>query len=146
MDRYEIVRHYRDERAARVIARGLTLEEAQAHCRHPSTRGEDDNGNVVWFDGYEHEPDRVAADTDDAVLVIMNDESAYRFAMAAAEQALEDVPTDAMRLETLAGRLPSIANDVDWAPLMGFRHADWTMVARLVLADAREILAYDEAR
>lgn len=33
----------------KVIARGLTLEEAQEHCRRDDTHG---NG---WFDGYERE-------------------------------------------------------------------------------------------
>lgn len=38
----------------KVIARGLTLEEAQAHCQDPSTSGTDENGNP-WFDGYNEE-------------------------------------------------------------------------------------------
>ena len=33
----------------RVIKRGLTLEQAQAHCNDPKTEGEG------WFDGYEKE-------------------------------------------------------------------------------------------
>jgi len=32
-----------------VFARGLTLEQAQAHCNDPSTSGDG------WFDGYESE-------------------------------------------------------------------------------------------
>ena len=45
---YKIIRyHYKI--AIRVIKRGLTLEEAQAHCNDPKTEGEG------WFDGYEKE-------------------------------------------------------------------------------------------
>ena len=32
-----------------IIARGLTLEEAQKHCQDPKTKGKD------WFDGYTRE-------------------------------------------------------------------------------------------
>jgi len=45
---YKIIR-FRFKGNNRVIKRGLTLEEAQAHCSDPKTEG---NG---WFDGFEKE-------------------------------------------------------------------------------------------
>ena len=45
---YKIVR-FRFKGNKRTIKRGLTLQEAQAHCRRDDTRGEG------WFDGYESE-------------------------------------------------------------------------------------------
>jgi hypothetical protein len=62
---YKIVRNYFDSRwATRVVATGLTLEEAQAHCRDPETtsstcrkaknvRRTQQRG--PWFDGYVRE-------------------------------------------------------------------------------------------
>jgi len=47
---YKIIRFYKDHYRNRVIKRGLTLEEAQAHCSDPKTRKEG-----VWFDGYAKE-------------------------------------------------------------------------------------------
>jgi hypothetical protein len=46
---YKIIRFYRDSYKTRVIKRGLTLEQAQAHCRRDDTHGEG------WFDGYTKE-------------------------------------------------------------------------------------------
>ena len=46
---YKIIR-FHITKSNRVICRGLTLEEAQAHCRNPKTRKEG-----VWFDGYDEE-------------------------------------------------------------------------------------------
>ena len=46
---YKILR-FHVTKATRVIYRGLTLEEAQAHCHNPKTRRDG-----VWFDGYEAE-------------------------------------------------------------------------------------------
>lgn len=48
MAKYKIVR-FRYEGDSTVIRRGLTLEEAQAHCRSEDTRGDG------WFDGYDLE-------------------------------------------------------------------------------------------
>ena len=50
---YIIVRHYEDGRR-RVENTGLTLEQAQEHCRIESTRGTTGAG-VRFFDGYEQE-------------------------------------------------------------------------------------------
>jgi hypothetical protein len=48
--KYKIVRMWRDHNDTRVIKRGLTLEQAQAHCKDPKT-----SVAGVWFDGYEKE-------------------------------------------------------------------------------------------
>ena len=46
---YKIIRFFRERtKDSRVIKRNLTLDEAQAHCRNPSTMKEGE-----WFDGYE---------------------------------------------------------------------------------------------
>ena len=45
---YRIVRFYQEHRPT-IIKRGLTLEEAQAHCSREDTHGDG------WFDGYEEE-------------------------------------------------------------------------------------------
>ena len=48
---YKIIRFYRElHKSSKVIKRGLTLEQAKAHCQDPSTRKEGE-----WFDGYHHE-------------------------------------------------------------------------------------------
>lgn len=49
MSTYKIVRFYREDKPADVIVRGLTLEQAQAHCQRDDTSGDG------WFDGYEEE-------------------------------------------------------------------------------------------
>ena len=43
---YSIVRHYRDTTDTDLIDTGLTLLEAQEHCRREDTHGDG------WFDGY----------------------------------------------------------------------------------------------
>lgn len=54
---YKIIRHYfSDNKTNRVIKRGLTLEQAQAHCQDPSTHLTEEMGEPDpekwWFDGY----------------------------------------------------------------------------------------------
>lgn len=59
---YQIVRHYQNAGIRqRVIATGLTLAEAQAHCNDPETSSSTATGKVArartrklgaWFDGY----------------------------------------------------------------------------------------------
>lgn len=63
---YKIVRHFytpgREGYRNRVIRTGLTLEEAQAHCKDPETASKTATSARVarytakrgpWFDGYE---------------------------------------------------------------------------------------------
>jgi hypothetical protein len=61
---YRIVRGYRDSTRREVIKTGLSLDQAQAHCRNPetssskctSTEGVDRTYLFgPWFDGYEQE-------------------------------------------------------------------------------------------
>lgn len=60
---YKIVRYYQRAKP-RVIARGLTLDEAQAHCNDPETSSATCTGSGErahtrshgpWFDGYTRE-------------------------------------------------------------------------------------------
>jgi len=51
---YKIVR-FRRHGSNRTIKRGLTLEEAQAHCKREDTHKLKKNGEVIWFDGYDDE-------------------------------------------------------------------------------------------
>lgn len=46
---YKIIRFFKDDRPSETIDTGLTLKEAQAHCRRDDTRGDG------WFDGYDEE-------------------------------------------------------------------------------------------
>ena len=67
MSTYKIVRNYFDSESAphrRVRKSGLTLEEAQAHCRNPETSSRTATGAKAtahtrahgpWFDGYTEE-------------------------------------------------------------------------------------------
>jgi hypothetical protein len=62
---YKIVRMYRDhDRDTHTIKKGLTLEQAQAHCRDPETSSRSATSAEAvkltarmgpWFDGYEEE-------------------------------------------------------------------------------------------
>lgn len=63
MAMYKIIRFYRDgNRRRRTIKRGLTLEEAQAHCSSSETSSSTATTTTAkartrrlgpWFDGYE---------------------------------------------------------------------------------------------
>ena len=63
MEKYQIIRMYEDSgRSRRVIDSGLTLEEAQSHCRDPETSSSTCTSSQKraytrkvgrWFDGYE---------------------------------------------------------------------------------------------
>lgn len=63
-ERYKIVRSYfhYEKYGKRTIARGLTLEEAQAHCRDPETSSRTCTSSKArkrtrergpWFDGFQ---------------------------------------------------------------------------------------------
>lgn len=59
---YKVVRRFRDAHRKRVIATGLTLAEAQAHCHDPETSSSTATSKAAraltrragpWFDGYD---------------------------------------------------------------------------------------------
>jgi|GEM_PF-1858355 len=55
---YRIIRThfgYPSDKRPRVIKRGLSLDEAQAHCRDPETSHKSGPPSGWWFDGYEAE-------------------------------------------------------------------------------------------
>lgn len=61
---YKIIRCYLGNKDNETIAEGLTLEEAQAHCKDPETSSRRCNSKEgkehtamygEWFDGYEEE-------------------------------------------------------------------------------------------
>jgi len=54
MTTYKIIRFWENGRR-RTIARGLTKEAAQAHCRDPKTHKLNDKGLPIWFDGFDEE-------------------------------------------------------------------------------------------
>lgn len=52
METYKIVRFFfDDDKPAKIMQTGLTLEEARRHCNHPSTAAK----KGEWFDGYRRE-------------------------------------------------------------------------------------------
>ena len=63
MNIYNIVRMYvNPDQKTRIVHRGLTLEQAQAHCKAPNTSSRTANNVTAkavtksvgdWFDGYE---------------------------------------------------------------------------------------------
>jgi hypothetical protein len=64
METYKIIRGYRDRDKREVIKTGLTLAEAQKHCRNPETSSKTCTSEAglrrtanygPWFDGYESE-------------------------------------------------------------------------------------------
>jgi hypothetical protein len=66
-DRYMIVRFFREPSRRRIVKRGLTLEQAQAHCKDPETSSSTATGKTAkartrrngdWFDGYTTERSR----------------------------------------------------------------------------------------
>jgi len=65
MSTYSIIRHYQDaNRESEVVDTGLTLKDAQAHCKSPETSSRTAKGREArrrteecgpWFDGYTEE-------------------------------------------------------------------------------------------
>jgi hypothetical protein len=53
---YSIIRCYANpNKQAKVIKRGLTLEQAQAHCQDPKTQKMTGSFHSQWFDAFERE-------------------------------------------------------------------------------------------
>jgi len=65
MSTYRIIRHFQNtDTRLRVVKRGLTLEQAQEHCRDPETSSSTATSSRArsrtrelgpWFDGYQEE-------------------------------------------------------------------------------------------
>lgn len=65
MTTYRIIRHFQNTSVRqRVVKRGLTLEQAQEHCKDPETSSSTATSSRArsrtrqlgpWFDGYEEE-------------------------------------------------------------------------------------------
>ena len=59
MPTYKIVRMFFDDRGSETIDTGLTLAQAQKHCRDRETSSKtcsvNPYGSAKWFDGYEEE-------------------------------------------------------------------------------------------
>jgi hypothetical protein len=64
MTTYKIVRHFFNSNRKRTVDRGLTLAEAQAHCKDPETSSSTCTTSTAkqrtrrygpWFDGYTEE-------------------------------------------------------------------------------------------
>ena len=52
MRTYQIVRYFRNDRPSKLMKEGLTLREAQTHCKDELTHKLDKEGIAIWFDGY----------------------------------------------------------------------------------------------
>lgn len=55
---YVVRRFHRDDEHPyhrMIVKTGLTLSEAQEHCQDDATHELDEDGLVVWFDGYDKE-------------------------------------------------------------------------------------------
>ena len=52
MRTYQIVRYFRNDRPSKLMKEGLTLREAQTHCKDELTHKLDKEGIDIWFDGY----------------------------------------------------------------------------------------------
>ena len=50
-----MILRYTWQAETKVVERGLTLKQAQAHCNREDTQEKNSNGEVVWFDGYTEE-------------------------------------------------------------------------------------------
>jgi hypothetical protein len=55
MTTYKIIRFRFQGDSREVIETGLTLEEAQEHCKRDDTHGGSTEDGTAWFDGYEEE-------------------------------------------------------------------------------------------
>lgn len=53
MTAFKILRFFSDDnKKTKIIATGLTHEEAIRHCTSEKTHKKDKDGKVIWFDGY----------------------------------------------------------------------------------------------
>ena len=144
---YRVVRMYANRADRPVIRRGLTLEQAQQHCRDPETSSRTATSAEAkrvtrehgpWFDGYESETRAEREATEHAThAVIMwarNDEASYRWWCGMAERYAADLPALA---EALASDLPNVVHVGDLGP-SDWPSVDWRAVAEAALEDASD--------
>ena len=145
-DTYRVVRFYDDPDHPRLILRrGLTLDEARAHCNDPETSASTATSpearrhtaqHGAWFDGYENETaaERTATEwtTQTVVLWARNDEASYTWWCSMGRRYAGDLRALAAALALeLPNRVHALSPRVQFGDLSAddWPSVDWSRVA-----------------